>query len=74
MIQDHSTKVLAQEFCMYGLIIVTGPCRFVAVRTSPFQTDFICTIPNLYRSKPLFVCSAHALTYAVPYETVSFPH
>ena len=52
---------------MYGLIIVTDPCRSVADRTYPLQTILIRTDPYLYRSKPLFIHSAHALTRVVPY-------
>ena len=51
---------------MYGLIIVTSPCRSVTVRTNLLQA-VIRTNPCLYRSKPLVIRSAHALTRAVPY-------
>ena len=50
---------------MYRLIIVTGPCRSVAVRINPLQAVLIRTYPYLYRSKPLFIHSAHHLDSSV---------
>ena len=51
---------------MYGLIIVTGPYRSVAVRTNLLHAVLIRSNPYLYLSIPLFIRSAHALTRVVP--------
>ena len=79
----HSVKVLKQEgydtldtspefLALEAFLYVTGPCRSSAVRTNPLQTILIRTNPYLFRSKPLFIRSAHALTRVVTYQTVSF--